>query len=356
LFRGETGTGKRLFATYSHRQRITETNDVPFFVVNCPQISQELFASELFGHRKGAFTDAREDKPGVIEKANGGDVFLDEIAELPPGVQAGILKVIEERAYNRVGETTTRSVDVRFLSATNSTLVGFREDLLMRLTEGGTINLPPLRERKDDIHLLVEKFVRDAEKTTQARERRIEPEAITKLMHYNWPGNVRELQNRIYEAVQQYSKLPYLVPEHINLPEEYTQHKIGISQAPVNIPEPVKINISGFTEYALPQILQEQHKKVVQYIISALEYCRDRRNDEPNYPKTWHAMTGEDVKSSSTCQRNIGNYIFQLNDGEIIRFMKDSSVFHKAVFQCGNKIKSVVRRLSEFEKRGHIDE
>ncbi|NVN97088.1 sigma-54-dependent Fis family transcriptional regulator, partial [Candidatus Nomurabacteria bacterium] len=185
LFRGETGTGKRLFASYSHMQRIAGTLAAPFSVVNCPQISQERFASEFFGHRKGAFTDAKEDKLGIIEIANGGDVFLDEIAELPPGVQAGILKVIEERVFTRLGETTTRTADVRFLSATNSTVIGFREDLLMRLTEGGTITLPPLRERKDDIPLLVEKFVREAEHAAQARERKIEPEAITKLVGYS---------------------------------------------------------------------------------------------------------------------------------------------------------------------------
>lgn len=349
LFRGETGTGKKLFALYAHQQRTVQAQDIPFFVVNCPQISQDLFASELFGHKKGSFTDAKDDKIGIIEKADGGDIFLDEIAELPPGVQAGILKVIEERIYTRLGDTSVKKADIRFLSATNSTLIELREDLLMRLTEGGTINLPPLRERKDDIVLLVEKFVRDAERTTNARERKIEPETIAKLVRYNWPGNVRELQNFIYEAVQRYSKLPYLVPEHIHLPEERAESEAILSLGPSNISETLNVNISGFQEYVLPQILREHHQKVVQYIISALEYCKDKRNDEPNYPKTWHAMTGENVKSSATCQRNIGNYIFQLDDQHIMLFMQESSVFRKAVIQCGKKIQSIVKRLPKFE-------
>lgn len=349
LFRGETGTGKRLFASYSHNQRISESQNIPFSVVNCPQISQERFASELFGHKKGAFTDAIEDKPGIIEKTNGGDIFLDEIADLPAGVQAGILKVIEERTFTRLGDTNSRYADVRFLSATNSTLLGLREDLLMRLTEGGTITLPPLRERKDDIPLLVEKFIRDAEKATNARERKIESAAIDKLMQYIWPGNVRELQNRIFEAVQQYSQLPYLVPEHINLPEVSSAPLINSIPAYENLPVSLNQDDTGFIEYALPEILREQHMIIVKYIKTALETCRDRRTQEPNYPETWYAMTGQNIKSSSTCQRNIGNFIFQLDDNDILKFMRDSKLFSKAVMQCGRKIQSAKSRVTALE-------
>ena len=350
LFRGETGTGKSLFARYASRQRSKEKHNLPFFEVNCPQMTQELFASELFGHKKGAFTGASDEKQGIIEKANGGDVFLDEIGELPPGVQAGILKVIEERVFTRVGETKPRSVDVRFLSATNSSLIGFREDLLIRLTEGGTINLPPLRERTADIPLLAEKFVRDAEKgSTNARERKIEPESIAKLMAYKWPGNVRELRNCIYKAVQEYSTLPYLVPEHINLPGGYFGSivKEETVSAELTATDTIK---DGFVEFALPKMLREHHKKVAEYILNALEYCKDWRNKKPKYPETWHAISGEDVKSSSTCQRNIGNYIFQLHDEDIVQFMQKSTVFGKAVVQCGEKIQSAKKRLSNIEK------
>ena len=357
MLRGESGTGKRLFASYAHQQRMNINKDIPFYDVNCPQISQELFASELFGHKKGAFTDAKEDKQGIIEKANGGDVFLDEVADLPLGVQAGILKVIEERVYTRLGETNKRTSDVRFLSATNSSHVDLRDDLLMRLTEGGTITLPPLRERKDDIPLLVEKFVKNAEKITKARERKIEYETITKLMGYNWPGNVRELQNCIYKAVQQYSQLPYLVPEHIKLPDNNVISELETNQRCHGISVCTNPSVKEFKEYALPMIIDNQNKNIVLYIISALESYRDRRNNEPNYPKTWHAMTGQDLKSSSTCQRNIGNYIYQLDNSEIIKLMNESTVFSKAVIQCGKKIRSATLRLKELEKiTRNIDE
>lgn len=351
LFKGETGTGKGLFAWYAHRQRAGD-KELPFFTVNCPQITPDLFASELFGHKKGAFTDAKEDKQGIMERANGGDVFLDEIADLPLPVQAGILKVIEERIFTRIGETKPCSVDVRFLSSTNSNLIGFRQDLLIRLTEGGTIELPPLRDRKDDIPLLVEKFVRDAEKDGSAMERKIEKETIEVLQRYSWPGNIRELKNCIYNAVQQFSRLRYLVPDHIKLPWSYEQDVHFAMPDTIKheqmqgLEEAVSVSNDGFVEYTLPQILKDHYKKVLQYLIKALENNKDRRNNEPNYPKTWHAMTGEDLKNSSTCQRNIGHYIFQLTDEEIIKMMKQSKTFSKAVLQCGNKIQSVKKRLS----------
>lgn len=350
LFRGETGTGKGLFASYAHLQMTKGNNQTPFEVVNCPQISSERFASELFGHKKGAFTDAKEDKPGIIEKANGGDVFLDEIAELPHGVQAGILKVIEERVFTRIGETVMRSANLRFLSATNSNLTGLREDLLMRLTEGGTISLPPLRDRKDDIPILVEKFVREAEKTSNARSRTIESETIVKLQDYNWPGNVRELRNCIYQAVEHFSELPYLIPEHIAFNIQYAAPFVATSEDSDGMMESITISNKRFIGYALPGMIREHHEKVVKYIINAFEHCRDKRNDTLNYPQIWHALTGEDIKDSTTCQRKIGNYIFKLSVEEIASFMQESPLFEKAVFQCGNKIKSAAKRLPDIEK------
>ena len=345
LFRGETGTGKGLFASYAHRQMTKGNNKTPFEVVNCPQISAERFASELFGHKKGAFTDAKEDKPGIIEKADGGDVFLDEIAELPHGVQAGILKVIEERVFTRIGEIVMRSANLRFLSATNSSLIGFREDLLMRLTEGGTISLPPLRDRKDDIPILVEKFVREAEKTSNARSRTIENETMVKLQGYNWPGNVRKLRNCIYQAVEHFSKLPYLIPEHIALNVQYADPVVTTLENGGRIMDAITISKKRFIDYALPGMIRNHHEKVVKYIFSAFEHCRDKRNDALNYPQIWHAITGEDIKDSTTCQRKIGNYIFKLSDEEIVSFMRESTLFEKAVFQCGSKIQSAAKRL-----------
>lgn len=349
LFRGETGTGKRLFASYAHRQRFIEQHSLPFYVVNCPELSHNLFASELFGHKKGAFTDAKEDKQGIIEKADGGDVFLDEIGEMLPSVQSGILKVIEERIYRRVGDSTPRSVNVRFLSATNSALAGFREDLLIRLSEAATINLPPLRDRKMDIPIMVNKFVRDAERTINAKERKIDPEAIEKLMRYSWPGNVRELRNCIYDAVQHYPKLPHLVPEHINLFRSNIDPILKKETHTVSLKDSVSSTKDSFIEFALPRMLDEHNIKVVEYIIAALEFCREWRNNEPNYPKTWHAITGQVLKSSSTCQRKIGRYIFQLSVEEIIQLIQKSTIFQKAVLQCGKKIQGATKKLSKIQ-------
>lgn len=348
MFRGEMGTGKGLFASYAHNLRQNFSSEtVPYKIVNCPQIASELFAGELFGHAKGSFTSANSDKAGIVEEANNGDVFLDEIAELPPPVQAGIRKVIEERTFSRVGESRIRHADVRFLSATNSSLVGFQEDLLMRLTEAGTITLPPLRDRKDDIPILTERFVRLFEKTCDARERTIEPDTLEMLKRYPWPGNVRELEHVIQRAIQHYSKLPHLIPEHI----VFNDYNIDLV-APANNGNKVVIgeNIASddrrqFIDYKLPEILKDQNIKTIKYIMLALESNSDRRNDEPNYPKTWHAMTGENIKSTM-CQRNIGDFIFQLEEDELIPLMLKSTVFRKSVLQCGDKIKGVRMKLS----------
>lgn len=364
LFRGETGTGKRLFAEYAYEQmtKAEKGKEKPFIVVNCPQISPELFASELFGHRKGAFTGADEDKIGLIEKADGGDVFLDEIGNLPLEVQAGILKVIEEKNFTRLGETKTRSVDVRFLSATNANIevkiaVGqFREDLLFRLSEGGTIFLPPLRDRKEDIQLLVEKLVRKYEKQLNARERIIEPEAINKLLSYDWPGNVRELEGCIYKAVKNNSKVPHLVSDHIQFKDRITSGE-GLFVPVHSEIQSVKAESTLsenklFEEKQLPAMLTEQSRGIVNYILQALEIYRDKSNGDPNYPQTWMAMTGDTKKrNSSEYQRFIGNYIFQLPDEDIVSFMKQSKVFEKAVLQCGSKVQSAQKRLPGIRER-----
>lgn len=363
LFRGETGTGKRLFAEYAHEQmaKADKSKERPFIVVNCPQISSELFASELFGHRKGAFTDADKDKIGLIEKADGGDVFLDEIANLPLEVQAGILKVIEEKEFTRLGETNIRNVNVRFLSATNANIElkiangQFREDLLFRLSEGGTIFLPSLRDRKEDIQLLVERLVRAYERQLRARERVIEPAAIKKLMSYDWPGNVRELQGCIYKAVKNNPRVPHLVSDHIQFKDEMTSGKGSLVSIPREV-QSVKFESTfsenkSFEEKQLPSLLMEQNRNIVNYILQSLEIYRDKSNDEPNYPQTWMAMTGDTKKrNSSEYQRFIGNYIFQLSDEDIVSLMKQSKVFQKAVFQCGSKVQSAKKRLAGIRK------
>lgn len=201
LIQGPSGTGKELVAhfCYQHSGRNTE----PFVTLNCASIPDTLIESELFGHEKGAFTDARTMKQGIVEIANKGTLFLDEIGDISPIVQPKILRFIQSGEFRRVGGNTTLKADCRILSATNKNLKDqvregkFREDLLYRLNVI-TIELPPLRQRKDDIPLLVASFLRNRMKTKV--ETTISPKAMEVLMGYDWPGNIRELENVIERA------------------------------------------------------------------------------------------------------------------------------------------------------------
>lgn len=223
LLRGERGTGKEQLARYLHRQGGGDELG-PFIEVNSSVLTPELFASELFGVEAGAATNVAA-RPGLIAQAAGGLLFLDEIGDMLPQVQAGILRVLQERRFTRVGGSATVSADVRFVSATNKPVEAlaaagdYREDLLDRLCEGGSIHLPPLRERKEDIPVLVDAFVRAAEaRLGDVPRRTIEPEAIDKLLGHDWPGNVRELRDRVVAAVENYRNVEHLVPVQLELP------------------------------------------------------------------------------------------------------------------------------------------
>jgi DNA-binding NtrC family response regulator len=202
LVQGESGTGKELVARALHR--LSPRRDKPFVAINCSAIPETLFESEVFGHQRGAFTGANERRIGLVEAADGGVIFLDEIAEMSPGAQAKILRAIETGEIRRVGESRSIRVDVRVVAATNRDLQAevasgrFREDLYYRLA-AVTLRVPPLRERVDDIEPLARHFLR----TLPVRERRvhdISPQALAALRAYPWPGNVRELRNCV-EAV-----------------------------------------------------------------------------------------------------------------------------------------------------------
>jgi DNA-binding NtrC family response regulator len=204
LLEGESGTGKELFARALHV--LSSRNDGPFVAINCAAIPDTLLETELFGYEKGAFTGAGARKPGRFELAHRGTLFLDEIGDLPLALQAKILRALEEKQFERVGGTQSLHVDVRVVAATNRNLKQrvaerqFREDLFFRLSVF-PIQIPPLRERVDDVLILarhfVEKFCRDLNKT----ELTLAPGAIDELRLYQWPGNVRELQNCIERAV-----------------------------------------------------------------------------------------------------------------------------------------------------------
>ena len=204
LVLGETGTGKELVARAIHRE--SGRRDGPFVAVNCAGISDELASSQLFGHRRGAFTGAVADTPGVFEAAHRGTLFLDEIGDLSPRLQTALLRALEERTVTRLGETRPRPVDVRIVAATNRDLARdatdgrFRADLLYRIRVGRVL-LPPLRERREDLWLLVRHLLAEHRAVTGRPVEAVSDEAMQALLGYAWPGNVRELKNVLGYAV-----------------------------------------------------------------------------------------------------------------------------------------------------------
>ncbi|MCA9676193.1 MAG: sigma 54-interacting transcriptional regulator, partial [Myxococcales bacterium] len=196
LVRGETGVGKELCAEMIHR--LSSRTRKPFVRINCAALNEQLLESELFGHERGAFTGAHAAKAGLVESADGGTLFLDEVGDLPPSLQAKLLRVLEDRVVQRVGAVEGRTIDVRFVSATNRSLEAdiaagqFRRDLYFRLC-GVTVELPPLRERVDEIDGLVEAFVARAAESARRPAPPLTAEARLALAAYPWPGNVREL-------------------------------------------------------------------------------------------------------------------------------------------------------------------
>src|SRR6202521_3283890 len=204
LIRGETGTGKELIAGAIHHNSLRNTRN--FVKVNCAALQENLLESELFGHEKGAFTGADKQRIGRFEQADGGTLFLDEIGDMSPRTQAKILRVLQEREFERLGGTRTLRTDVRLIAATNRDLAAmvqngrFREDLYYRLNVV-SIETPPLRERKDDIVPLANTFIRKFSAELKKKMDGIEPDAQKLLMRYNWPGNIRELENTIERAI-----------------------------------------------------------------------------------------------------------------------------------------------------------
>ncbi|TVR54505.1 MAG: sigma-54-dependent Fis family transcriptional regulator [Gemmatimonadales bacterium] len=200
LITGENGTGKELVARALHR--LSRRRDQPFVEVNCAAIPSELIESELFGHMKGSFTGAVQDRPGKFEQADGGTLFLDEIGDMSTAAQAKVLRALEEGKVTRVGGQKPRAVDVRVVAATNKDLEEeiqegrFRDDLFYRLNVV-PIHVPPLRERREDIPLLVAHFTRMMAQKEGLPQREFTPEAVARMKELDWPGNVRELRNTV---------------------------------------------------------------------------------------------------------------------------------------------------------------
>jgi transcriptional regulator with GAF, ATPase, and Fis domain len=233
LVLGETGTGKELVARDLHSR--SPRADGPFLAINCGAIPEALLESELFGHRKGAFTGADADKTGRIEAANTGTLFLDEIGEMPMNLQVKLLRVLQERVIERIGDVRPRPIDIRVVAATNRDPAEiiergqFREDLYYRLNEV-TILMPPLRDRGEDIVLLAQYFLRKYKEKYGGSARGFTNQAMAALMGYYWPGNVRELENRIKKSTIM-SDRALLNPDDLELPEDSKRDILPLAEA-----------------------------------------------------------------------------------------------------------------------------
>ena len=231
LIQGESGTGKELVARAIHFQ--SSRKDAPFLALNCSSFQEQLLENELFGHERGAFTDAREPKRGLVELADQGTLFLDEVGDLPPATQAKLLRFIEDRTFKRVGGAADQVVDLRVVAATNRNLDTavregrFRHDLYYRL-EVVSIDLPPLRERGDDVLLLARHFLHFYNEKFRKQFHSIEAEAESVFRAYPWPGNVRELRN-LLERVVLLENDEVLREEH--LPSEMIAHVEAMPKA-----------------------------------------------------------------------------------------------------------------------------
>ena len=246
LIEGESGTGKELVAQYIHEQ--SPRANQPMMKVNCAALPEELLESELFGHVKGAFTGALRDRQGRFEAADSGTVFLDEIAEIPPNVQVKLLRVIQNKEFERVGESVTRKVDVRIIAATNRNLDEalkegtFRDDLFYRLN-AVRIKLTPLRDRPEDIPILLQHFLQKLSKDNAVK---VSPSAMKAIRVYRWSGNVRELENVLERAVLLAQQG---IIELAHLPEEVRSALEKPSSA-LSLEEVEKLHIKRVLQYA----------------------------------------------------------------------------------------------------------
>lgn len=257
LITGESGTGKELVAKAIHYNGIRKEG--PFIAVNCAAIPETLLESELFGYKKGAFTDAKTDKRGLIFEANEGTLFLDEITEMPLTLQAKLLRMIEEKEVRPLGDTNSYSIDARVISTSNRDIKSrieqgqFREDLYYRL-KVIEIELPPLRERREDIPLLVQHFIRKFSQDLKKNISGISEEALKIFLNYTWPGNVRELENVIQRAItlsqHEIIHLEDLPPSMLqerdkNILEKAVQEKYTIDQLEKEYIKRILVEVGG---------------------------------------------------------------------------------------------------------------
>jgi len=274
LLGGESGTGKELFARALHAH--SDRANGPFVAINCAAIPETLLETELFGHEKGAFTGASQRKPGKFEVAHGGTLFLDEIGEMPVNLQAKVLRVLEERSFERVGSNTTLHVDVRLVAATNRDLRAavanrtFREDLFFRLSVFPIV-IPPLRDRASDVPQLARHFIEKFAREQNKRPPHLSSAAVAALEAHSWPGNVRELQNCIERAVI--------------LAEGETVHalhlNLGAGEIPRETASPARdpwddIDLSGTLPDASRRVLMEVERRKIQQALDEARWDQTR--------------------------------------------------------------------------------
>jgi DNA-binding NtrC family response regulator len=265
LIRGESGTGKELIAKTIHQY--SPRKDKPFIAVDCAGLTETLIESELFGHTKGAFTGAVAKKIGKFELAQGGILFLDEIGNLPINIQVKLLRTLQEREINRVGEKYPIKIDVRFVVATNANLEEaiksgiFREDLYHRINVF-SIFLPPLREKKEDIPLLALHFLNQFNLMLGKDIKNISEETMELLVDHSWPGNVRELQNTIQQSIIMAEDI--ILPEH--LPYYIKENKVGADLVPALLSEKDKNNFPN--DFSLKKMINQLSQNAERKIIS----------------------------------------------------------------------------------------
>jgi two-component system, NtrC family, response regulator AtoC len=267
LLLGETGVGKEVFAEAIHER--SPRAQQPFVRLNCAAFSETLLESELFGHEAGAFTGAVKEKPGLLEIADGGTVFLDELGEMSAATQSKLLRVIEQRQVLRVGGLTPRTIDVRFVSATNSDLErevqrgNFREDLFYRL-DGVTLHIPPLRERKSEILELARAFLEENARELGRTSPRLSDRARDLLLGYSWPGNIRELKN-VMERASLLAIDDEILPEHLPVEKLSTDWR-AVPQQPEESAGPGQ----RLTETDLERMMEDEERRK---IMDALDKC-----------------------------------------------------------------------------------
>lgn len=350
LIAGNSGTGKELVAKAIHQQSLRKHS--PYITVNCGAIPSGTMESELFGHKKGSFTDAREDRKGFFETANGGTILLDEIAEMPLGVQVKLLRTLEQGEITKVGESNPRKINVRILAATNKNLQeevskeNFRKDLYYRL-KTITINVPPLSKRKEDIPFLADAFMMEYADKNNLAYKPFCPNSIKILQDYHWPGNVRELKNFVQLAFifeKDKKILPETVKEHLNIESEEPNYDTRF---------PVRVNKDSETverELILRQLFVlrqevEDIKKMLENNINVNNFRQNQLMDISNVMKNIQNVTddkdfennGQETKTMQEMEKELIENTLKIFNGNKKKTAKALNIGERTLYRKINQ-------------------